>query len=138
MTKFSNRFKEALLVRGMRQTDVVSKTGLSKSLVSDYFNGRYEPKQNNLYIIAKALDVKESWLMGFEVEMQRDNEDYFVDDENSIISATGTLCNLLGSNDHEVWETVYHIISNMRALDISELNKLSDYSDLLPKTKNIL
>lgn len=138
MTKFSNRFKEALLVRGMRQTDVVSKTGLSKSLVSDYFNGRYEPKQNNLYIIAKALDVKESWLMGFEVDMQRDNEDYFVDEDNMLTSATSAICNLLSSNDHEVWETVYHIISNMRWLEISELNKLSDYSDLLPKTKKAL
>ena len=55
----------------MKQVDLVSLTGIGKSSISTYLSGEYEPKQRNIYKIAKALDVSEAWLMGEDVPMER-------------------------------------------------------------------
>ena len=39
--------------------------------MSHYTNGRYSPKSNNIYKIAKALDVSEAWLIGYDVPTDR-------------------------------------------------------------------
>lgn len=71
MATIANRIKEAMTVRGMKQVDLVSLTGIGKSSISTYLSGEYEPKQRNIYKIAKALDVSEAWLMGEDVPMER-------------------------------------------------------------------
>lgn len=71
MDTISNRIKKALDLRNMKQIDLVDKTGIGKSSISTYISGEYEPKQKNIYKIAKALDVSESWLMGNDVPMER-------------------------------------------------------------------
>ena len=71
MATTADRIKEAMELRDMRQADLVEKTGISKGALSSYISGRYVPKQNNVYLIAKALDVSEAWLMGADVPMQR-------------------------------------------------------------------
>lgn len=73
---FAKRMKEAMDIRNMKQVDIVEKTGLGKSAVSQYYSGKYEPKQKGIYLIAKALDVNEAWLMGFDVPMERTNIKY--------------------------------------------------------------
>jgi transcriptional regulator with XRE-family HTH domain len=74
MKKISERIVEGLELRGMRQADLVEKTGIGKSSISTYISGAYEPKQKNIYKIAKALNVSESWLMGYDVPMSREDE----------------------------------------------------------------
>ena len=64
MATTADRISEAMKLRDMRQADLVEKTGISKGALSSYISGRYVPKQNNVYLIAKALDVSEAWLMG--------------------------------------------------------------------------
>lgn len=71
MDSFAERFKTALIVREMRQSDISRITGIDKSLISNYLSGNYKAKQDNLYLIAKALNVSESWLMGYDVPMSR-------------------------------------------------------------------
>lgn len=71
MKKTSDRIKEGLLARDMKQVDLVNLSGISKGALSSYISGAYEPKQNNIYKIAKALNVSEAWLMGFDVPMER-------------------------------------------------------------------
>lgn len=68
----ADRIKKGMAVRGLRQTDIIEKTGINKGALSSYISGRYEPKQNNIYLIAKALNVNEAWLMGADVPMDRD------------------------------------------------------------------
>jgi transcriptional regulator with XRE-family HTH domain len=67
----SERIKEGLEIRNMKQSELVEKTGIGKSSISTYLTGAYEPKQRNIYKIAKALDVSEAWLMGLDVPMER-------------------------------------------------------------------
>lgn len=70
-TTISERIKKGLEIRHMKQSELVEKTGIGKSSISTYLSGAYEPKQRNIYKIAKALDVNEAWLMGLDVPMER-------------------------------------------------------------------
>jgi transcriptional regulator with XRE-family HTH domain len=72
--KLNDRLKEALEAAGMRPIELSEKTGIPKSMLSYYINGRTEPKADRLYIIAQALDVSEAWLLGFDVPKQRSVE----------------------------------------------------------------
>lgn len=73
MSTTSKRIQEVMELRGLKQTDLVEKTGISKGALSSYISGRYVPKQNNTFLIAKALNVNEAWLMGADVPMERDS-----------------------------------------------------------------
>lgn len=66
-----DRIRKALELRGMKQSELVEKTGIDKGQMSSYLSGRYKPKQTNLNLMAKALSVDEAWLMGYDVPMQR-------------------------------------------------------------------
>lgn len=71
MDAIADRIRIALEMRGMKQADLVNATGIGKSSISTYLSGEYEPKQRNIYKIAKALDVSEFWLMGYDVPSER-------------------------------------------------------------------
>lgn len=71
MPTISQRINEALNIREMKQADLVRLTGIGKSSISTYLSGEYEPKQRNIYKIAKALNVNEAWLMGYDVPMEK-------------------------------------------------------------------
>jgi len=66
----AERLSEALKIKEMSQAELVRLTGIGKSSICTYVSGEYEPKQRNIYKIAKALNVSEAWLMGFDVPMQ--------------------------------------------------------------------
>lgn len=71
MKTIAERIQEGMLLRNLKQADLVEKTGITKGALSSYISGRYEPKQNNIYLIAKALSVNEAWLMGADVPMEK-------------------------------------------------------------------
>ena len=68
---FQNRLNQALEIRNMKPVELSQRTGLSKARISQYTNGVYEAKQKALYLIARALNVSEAWLMGYDVQMER-------------------------------------------------------------------
>ena len=70
MSKTSDRLKEAMRIRDMKQVDLLARTGINKGAMSSYLSGRYEPKQKNLHALARALNVSEAWLMGLDVPME--------------------------------------------------------------------
>lgn len=67
----NNRIEEALNMRNMKQIDLCEKTGLRKSSVNGWIKQNWQPKQNALYLMAKALNVSEMWLAGYDVPMER-------------------------------------------------------------------
>lgn len=70
--KISDRLKEGMRLRNLKQVDLVQKTNINKATLSQYLSGKYEPKQNNIHLLAKTLNVSEAWLMGFDVPMERE------------------------------------------------------------------
>lgn len=70
MENISTRLKKAMSIRNVSQADLVEKTKISKGALSSYISGRYIPKQNNILLLAEALDVSENWLNGADVPME--------------------------------------------------------------------
>ena len=65
------RLRKALSIRNMTQSELCAKVNISKSTLSEYLNGRYEPKQDRVFIISQALSVDPVWLMGYDVPMEK-------------------------------------------------------------------
>lgn len=65
------RIQDAMNIRNLKAVDICEKTGIPKSSMSMYLAGKVEPKSDRLYKIAKSLDVSESWLLGYDVPMER-------------------------------------------------------------------
>lgn len=80
---FSYRLKKAMSDKQMKQVDLCNKTGIDKALISNYLSGKYKAKQDKLHKLAIALDVSEGWLMGYDVDMDRE---WFEEKEPSEIS----------------------------------------------------
>ena len=60
-------------LKGIKQSEICKTTGIPKSAMSQYISGAFEPKQNRIFLIAKALNVNEAWLMGIDVPMSREH-----------------------------------------------------------------
>ena len=67
-----DRLKEAMALVGKTQADLVRETGLSKSTLSRYISGEFEPKQNAVAKLAFSLNVSEMWLWGYDVPMEKE------------------------------------------------------------------
>jgi len=74
------RLKKIMAERNLRQVDILElakpfcekyNVKMNKSDLSQYCSGKTEPHQEKLYILGCALNVSESWLMGFDVPMER-------------------------------------------------------------------
>lgn len=72
----SARLKEILKEKNLRQVDLLrlcqpycEKYGkkIGKSDVAQYVSGQVEPRQDKLTILAKALNVTEVWLLGYNL-----------------------------------------------------------------------
>ena len=69
--EIKDRLKEAMERRGFRAVDLVERTGIPKGTISYYLTGHTKPKADRLYLLARALDVSEAWLLGYDVPIQR-------------------------------------------------------------------
>lgn len=66
MVAFNEQLKKAMQQKGISQTELCKRTGISKGAMSQYLSGKFKPKQSRTFLIAKALNVSEAWLMGFD------------------------------------------------------------------------
>lgn len=68
----NDRLQELANTYGITQVEMCKRTGIPKSTMSLYWNGKRVPKQNILTLIADAYNVQEAWLMGYDVPMRKD------------------------------------------------------------------
>lgn len=94
----AERIKKALYIKGMKQSDLCRLTNIPKSALSQYISGAFEPKQDRIYLMAKALNVSEAWLMGLDVPMER-----------QVKKASPSESNL--SEGEKMWLELYHRLS---------------------------
>lgn len=69
---FSNRLKKAMKENNLSSTELAKKAAIDKSSISNYLSGNYKAGQDNLTILAETLNVSEPWLMGYDVDADRD------------------------------------------------------------------
>lgn len=82
---FKIRLKKALAAKGMKSVELSEKTGVPTSAISYYLTGRSEPRLPRMQVLAKALDVSDVWLLGYDVAMERDTEQKELDEMASIV-----------------------------------------------------
>lgn len=70
----AERLKSLLSERNLRQIDLVERTGIGKSAISQYISGKVVPKQDKLYLLSKAFNISPAWLMGYDVPMDWSDE----------------------------------------------------------------
>lgn len=66
----AERLQTALDLRQMKVGELAEKSGVDQGSVSSYVSGRYEPKSKKILALAKALEVSEIWLMGYDVPIE--------------------------------------------------------------------
>lgn len=80
-TNTSERLKAIMAERGLRQVDILNAAKpycaqfgvkLEKNDLSQYVNGKVEPGQEKLTVLGLALNVSETWLMGYDVPVSRE------------------------------------------------------------------
>ena len=76
---FKTRIIELMEIRGLTQSELSQRTGITQSSLSDYIKGKYKPKQDKIDLIARALDVSPSYLMGWEETLKSWDEKYNVE-----------------------------------------------------------
>lgn len=86
-----NRIKKSLEDKNMTKAELARITGISNSSLSEYLTGKYEPKQDKIALIARALNVSPAWLMGFDdtlsAKEEREIESDLEDMMNSVAAA---------------------------------------------------
>ena len=68
---FKDRITELMEVYDISQTDICNKTGILKSSMSMYMNGKHLPKQDTIGKISEAYSIDPAWIMGYDVPMRR-------------------------------------------------------------------
>lgn len=80
----TQRLNEAFNASGLTQTELCSRTGITKGAISSYLSGRYFPKQKTIELLADALNVSIPYLMGYEEVTMDENgyvADYIIEDK---------------------------------------------------------
>ena len=72
------RIREMMDALDLKQADIVKRTGINKSALSNYLSGVREPRQDKISMIADPFGVSPAWLMGYDVPM-------FLEDNSSPI-----------------------------------------------------
>ncbi len=65
MADFSDRLREAMEKKGIRQAELCRLTGIPKSAISQYFSGKFVPREDRLEELAAALGTTTGWLLGY-------------------------------------------------------------------------
>lgn len=80
LVHLSERLKEAMALRGVRQADVLRRAApycqdsgirLGSNDLSQYLAGKITPKADKLAILSTVLDVNDDWLLGRDAPMER-------------------------------------------------------------------
>jgi len=117
----SERLREAMLEAGKKQADLARETGLDKGALSSYLSGKYEPKQKAIAALARALNVTEMWLWGYDVPKVRTPEQKKNDTLVDVVSKL--------RNDPEFFE----VVAQLAELPAEEYKSLKSIISALRK-----
>lgn len=75
MGEIKDRLSLALKIKGKSAKDLSDLTNIPKSSISQYMSGYAKPKSDRIHSIAKALHISEAWLLGYDVPMDRGEDE---------------------------------------------------------------
>lgn len=119
VTTFSNRLKEIMELKKKRQIDIHNDCNISKSIISQWLAGKTRAlNTEHLYTLGKYFNVSETWLMGYDVPMQRSDNEALANYAKSSYAK-----DRLSDKDE--------IIMRMDTLNEDELKRLKDMIELM-------
>ncbi|WP_461240309.1 S24 family peptidase [Paucilactobacillus sp. N302-9] len=83
MEKFANRLRQAMEIRDINTAELSRRTKIGKSSISQWVNGKYEAKQDKIYLLADKLEVDPAWLIGADVPMNGASKAPTINNQNS-------------------------------------------------------
>lgn len=107
------RLKQIMKDQNIKQVDILNmckpfcnryNVKLGKNDLSQYVNGKVEPGQEKLNVLAEALNVSEAWLMGYDVPMDRIFNAKPID--NDRLNEFVKLCSELSDDELDIIETL--------------------------------
>lgn len=66
INKFSERVAELLEEKGITKYKLAKDVGISKSVLSDYYNGKVQPTADVIIEVANYFDVSSDYLLGLD------------------------------------------------------------------------
>lgn len=78
----AERLSFALKHKKIKQVDLCNRLNITKGAMCHYIKGDYEPRQDRIDDIARALNVNEAWLMGYDVPMERFDLQLFAENKS--------------------------------------------------------
>lgn len=63
------RIRQLMDMYNLTLSDLAKRTGLAKSTLSYYINGKSIPRQEQIAQIADAFSINPAWLMGYDVKL---------------------------------------------------------------------
>lgn len=100
---FGERLIQLIDSKGIKKADIARMANIDRASITHYINGDYEAKQDAVYRIALAFNVSETWLMGYDVPMER--PEAILD---SVIRSIPFICCMIdccdvcGKDDHSI------------------------------------
>ncbi|KAA8371926.1 S24 family peptidase [Leuconostoc carnosum] len=116
MESFNSRLKIAMEYKNVKPADLSKMTGIGKSSISQWLSGKYSAKQDKIFIVAEALNINPSWLIGADVPMN----------DETVIDRIYNLANKLTKNRQDM---VYDFTKNQ----YNEQNNVVNF----PTTKEV-
>lgn len=110
---FGKRLSTALSLKDVKPTELSEKTGISRGAISSYISGRWKAKQDNLFLIAKALNVNPGWLMGYDVSMDWIDYNY----SKNIIPSIPITPSLTKKDEKDIQKRLSDILNDMDSQD---------------------
>lgn len=86
VAELKDRLRYAMELNDIKAVDLCNKVDIPKVSMSYYMSGRSEPKSDRVYLLAKALDVSEAWLLGYDVAMERSSDQKDADETVSLFN----------------------------------------------------
>ena len=118
------RLSAALHIRGMKQVELCGITGIPKSAMSQYIKGTFEPKPDRIEAMARALNVSEAWLMGYDgVSMERRDE-YYENQNPGLLKSSSTVYKISPAKQGSFEEFIQLFAKETEGLSTESRNKL--------------
>ena len=132
---FSERLQESLKIKNLKAIELANLSGISRGAISSYLSGRWKAKQDNIYLLAKALNVNEAWLMGYDVPMEpvRPHDNYSV----SSLPITSFAEPKRAEYEHIIYTAKQQtLLAETASFTDEQYDKLFDYINFLKLSKS--
>lgn len=96
--EFQLRLRQAIADKHITASELSRLSGVGKSDISNYLNGKYLPKQDKIFLLSQALGVDPDWLMTGKVpEPDRTRVPVVVPDSKQFVK----IAQALSAEDYE-------------------------------------